>query len=162
MPSRLSWSTSLLTRSIALPKGCAERICEPMWTLTPCASSQRFACRALVDAQGLADVDAELVLAQAGGDVGMRVGEDVGIDAQGKARDAFQLAGASGKQREFGFALHVEFEDAGVESEIDLRGGLAHAGEDNAAGSFRRGGEDALAAPHRRRCRSPRHERPTA
>ena len=67
-------------------------------------------CGALVNAERLADVDAELVLAQAGGDVGMRVGEDVGIDAQGKARDAFELAGAGGEQCQFGFALDVEFE----------------------------------------------------
>ena len=33
----------------------------------------------------VADVDAELVLAQAGGDVGMGFGKDVGIDAQRKA-----------------------------------------------------------------------------
>ena len=35
--------------------------------------------------EGAANVDAELVLAQAGGDVGMRFGEDVGIDAEGEA-----------------------------------------------------------------------------
>ena len=101
-------------------------------------------CCALVDAQGLADVDAELVLAQAGGDVGMRVGEDVGIDAQGEAGDALEFAGAGGKQGEFGFALDVELEDAGVEREVDFRGGLADAGEDDAADGFGCGGEDAL------------------
>ena len=31
-----------ITRSIAAPNGSAERICEPMCTLTPCASSQRL------------------------------------------------------------------------------------------------------------------------
>jgi hypothetical protein len=29
--------TSLATRSMAAPKGSAERICEPICTLTPCA-----------------------------------------------------------------------------------------------------------------------------
>ena len=41
---------------------------------------------ALVNPQRLADVDAEFVLAQAGGDVGMRLGKNIGIDAQGEAR----------------------------------------------------------------------------
>ena len=41
---------------------------------------------ALVEGAGAADVDAELVLAEAGGDVGMGIGKYVGVYAQGEAR----------------------------------------------------------------------------
>ncbi len=42
-------------------------------------------CGGAVDGAGGVDVDAELVLAEAGGDVGVGVGEDVGVDAEGEA-----------------------------------------------------------------------------
>ncbi len=38
-----------------------------------------------VEGASESDVDAELVLAEAGGDVGVGVGEDVGVDAEGEA-----------------------------------------------------------------------------
>ena len=86
---------------MAAPKGATERICEPMWTLTPNGTSQRSPARLLVEAESVADIDAELVFAQTGGDVGMGVGENVGINAQRKAGADFELAGARGKQRQF-------------------------------------------------------------
>ena len=52
-------------------------------------------------ARAPANIDAELVLAQAGGDVGMGFGEDIGIDAQREARLDLELARALGKQIEF-------------------------------------------------------------
>jgi hypothetical protein len=38
-----------------------------------------------VEGAGEGDVDAEFVLAEAGGDVGVGVGEDVGVDTEGEA-----------------------------------------------------------------------------
>src|ERR1700733_5880011 len=54
--------------------------------LKPAAGGGTF-----VDAESAADVDAELVLAEAGGDVGVRFSEDVGVYAQGKARSLLEL-----------------------------------------------------------------------
>ena len=93
---------------------------------------------------GAANVDAEFVLAQAGGDVGMGLGEDVGIDAESEAGLELELCGARGEQIELGFALHVELENAGFERVVDLRRGFAHAGEDDAIDGFGRCGENAL------------------
>ncbi len=45
-----------------------------------------FFCGAVDGASGF-DVDAEFVFAEAGGDVGMGFGEDVGVDAEGEAGD---------------------------------------------------------------------------
>ena len=60
------------------------RICEPMCTLTPAASATST-CRP-ARSRALANVDAELVLAQPGGDVGMCIRENIRIDAQRKPR----------------------------------------------------------------------------
>ena len=67
-----------------------------------------------------------------------------GLTRRAKRATRLSLRARAASSVEFGLALHVEFEDAGVEREINLRGGLADAGEDDAAGSFGRGGEDAL------------------
>ena len=64
----------------------------------------------------------------------MRVGEDVGIHAQGEACDALQPAGTRGKQRQLGLTFDVELENAGGEGEIDFRRSLADSGEDYAVG----------------------------
>ncbi len=79
----------------------------------------RFFCFA-VDGAGGVDVDAELVLAEAGGDVGVGFGEDVGVDAEGEAGDFVAGFGAGGEEMEFGFGLDVEEEDVGVEGSVDL------------------------------------------
>ncbi len=100
--------------------------------------------RALVDGGRAADVDAELVLAQAGGDIGMRIGEDIGVDTQRKAGADFEPARAGGQQRELRLAFHVELENSRVQRQVNLRGRLAHTGEDNPARRFRRGGQYAL------------------
>ena len=68
-----------------------------MWTLTPCGFEPLFAALA-VDGAGERDVDAELVLAEAGGDVGVGLGEDVGIDAEGEAGAALELAARSARR----------------------------------------------------------------
>ena len=91
-----------------------------MWTETPAGSSHfDFACCA-VDGAGGFDVDAELVFAEAGGDVGVGFGEDVGVDAEGEAGDFAEGFGAGGEEVEFGFGFDVEEEDVGVEGGVDL------------------------------------------
>src|SRR6185369_2288530 len=67
-----------------------------------------------------ANVDAEFVFTQTGRNVGMSLGEYVGIYAQGEPRFDLQLAGSRGKQLEFGFALHIELKNACSESEVDF------------------------------------------
>ncbi len=89
----------------------------------------RFFCLA-VDGAGGVDVDAELVLAETGGDVGVGFGEDVGVDAEGEAGDFVASFGAGGEEMELGFGLYVEEEDVGVEGGVDLPLLFAYAGED--------------------------------
>ena len=100
--------------------------------------------RAAIDGAGAVNVDAEFVLAQAGGDVRVSFGEDVGIDAQCDAGALLQFRGALGEQVEFAFALDVEEQDARAQGEIDFRGGLADAGEDDALGCCFIYGQNAL------------------
>ena len=66
----------------------------------------------------------------------MGIGEDVGIDAHRKTRADLEFAGARLEQRKLRLALHVKLEDSGLQSEVDLRGSLSHAGENHAAGGF--------------------------
>ena len=60
----------------------------------------RFCCPA-VDGAGGVDVDAELVGGEAGGDVGVGFGEDVGVDAEGEAGGCAEELGAGGEEVEF-------------------------------------------------------------
>ena len=116
---------------------------------------------ALVDAFHFGDVDAELVLAQAGGDVGVRGGVDVRVDAQGHARLHAAARRQRVEQRQFGFGFAVEAVDALVERVLDLVGGLADAGEDD-AGRDRRRPSARGTTRRRRRCRNPRRPGPAA
>ena len=83
---------------------------------------------------GVAVRDAELVALQAGRDVGVRLRVDVGIDAQAHARDLPRGHGDFRQRREFGFALDVEAQHAGVERLPHLGARLADAREDDLAG----------------------------
>ena len=89
-----------------------------------------FCCLA-VDGAGGFDVDAELVFAEAGGDVGMGLGEDVGVDAEGEAGALAEGFGTGGEEVEFGLGLDVEQEDVGFEGGVDLPDLFADAGEDD-------------------------------
>ena len=89
-----------------------------------------FFCCA-VDGAGGFDVDAELVFAEAGGDVGVGFGEDVGVDAEGEAGALVECFGARGEEMEFGFGLDVEEEDVGAEGGVDLPDLFADTGEDD-------------------------------
>ncbi len=115
-----------------------------MWTLTPAGSRfGKLSCSA-VDFAGALDGDAELVLAQAGRDVGVRLGEDVGVDAEGDPGGLACGAGALAEELELGFALYVEEEDVGVEGCVHLPDLLADAGEDDACERCWGGAADAL------------------
>ena len=74
----------------------------------------------------------------------MRLGEDVGIDAQREARLLPQPGGARGEQLQLRRALHVELQDARCQCKVNLRSRLAHAGEDHPAYGLRRGGQHTL------------------
>lgn len=86
---------------------------------------------AAVDGAGGFDVDAELVFAESGGDVGMGLGEDVGIYAEGEAGADAEDLRSVGEEVELLLGLDVELEDAGFEGCIDLPDLLAYAGEDD-------------------------------
>ncbi len=87
-------------------------------------------CGAAVDGAGGFDVDAELVFAEAGGDVWVGLGEDVGVDAKGEAGDFAEGFGAGGEEVELGFGFDVEEQDVGFEGGVDLPELFAYSGED--------------------------------
>ena len=84
-----------------------------------------------VDGAGDLDVDAEFVLAEAGGDVGVGFGEDVRVDAKGEAGSLAESFGAGGEEVKFGLGLDVEEEDVGLECGVDLPYLFAYSGEDD-------------------------------
>ena len=101
-----------------------------MWTETPAGSSHLDWRRLCGRWRGrLVDVDAELVLAEAGGDVGVGFGEDVGVDAEGEAGGLPEEFGAGGEEVKFGGRFDIEEEDSGVEGGVDLGNLLAYPGE---------------------------------
>ena len=104
---------------------------------------------AFVNPDRLANIDAELVLAQAGRDVGMSLCENVGIHAQGNVRLLLEFRRARGQQFQLRLALHVEREDSCPEREIDLRRGLAYAGVDHPTNGLGRGSHYPLQLPAR-------------
>ena len=73
--------------------------------------------------------DAELVVLQAGGDVGVRAGVDVRVHAQADRRTPTQRQRLGIEQVELGHALDVEAAHTGVQRLAHLGAGLAHAGE---------------------------------
>src|SRR6266568_1136210 len=96
--------------------------------------------RAQVDSLRLANVDAEFVLAQAGGNIRMRFREDIRIHAKRKARLHLELARAGRQQFQLAFALHVELKNAGAKRAIDFRSRLSYSRKHNALHCLRRGG----------------------
>ena len=72
------------------------------------------------------------MLAEACGDVGVGVGEDVGVDAEGEAGAFAEGFGALGEEAEFRLGFDVEHEDVGLEGGVNLPDLFAYAGEDDA------------------------------
>ncbi len=81
--------------------------------------------------QGLLDVDAELVLLEPGGDVGMGLGVDVRVDAQGHPGLELEAAGDAVDLLQLLGGLQVEQQDARLEGRLDLLGLFAHPGIDD-------------------------------
>jgi hypothetical protein len=88
-----------------------------------------------IDREGVLQRDAELVRLQAGGDVRMAPGVDVGIDAQRHARLPLQPARDGGDAIELARRLGVDGADAVRDRVFELGPGLADAGEDDIGGS---------------------------
>jgi len=107
------------------------------------------------DPPRLLQVHAELGLAGSRG--GMPVGPrvDVGVDAQRRPHPAALPLGLGREGLQFRFGLDVEPPDAGLDAEVQLGGGLAHAGEHEAgrvAAGLQRSAD--LAARHHVEARS--------
>ncbi len=79
----------------------------------------------------LAVGNAELVLRLAGGDLGVRLGVDVGIDAQRHVRGVPEAFGDLAQRAQLGLALDVEAEDALLQRVGHLLARLADTGEDD-------------------------------
>ena len=120
-PSAASCKTRSTTREIAAPNGSALRICEPIWTLTPAGIEMARLRRRAIDRPRLADIDAELVLAQAGRDIWVGLGKDIRIDPQRNPRANPLLRGALREQLDLRLAFHVKDENAGAQREVHLR-----------------------------------------
>jgi hypothetical protein len=95
--------------------------------------------RCFIDGPSRPNIHAELVLAQAGGNIGMRLRKNVRIDAQGKARLLLEPGRTFAQEFQFCLTLDIEFEDAQDERLIDLLRRFAGAREDHTAHGFRRG-----------------------
>ena len=90
--------------------------------------------RAAVAGHRLVMRDAELVVLQAGGDVGVRAGVDVGVDAQADLRRAPFGHGHLRQQVQLALALDVEAAHAGLQRAAHLGAGLADAREHHLRG----------------------------
>ena len=90
--------------------------------------------RVIVDGGRAGDGDAELVLAQAGGYVGMGDSVHVGVDADGKAGCFAETRRLGVEQRQLRLRFAVEGADAALQRVFHFRGGLADSGEDDLRG----------------------------
>ena len=88
--------------------------------------------RAAIGGQRLVVRDAELVVLQAGGDVGVRAGIDVGVDAQADPRGASAGHRHLRQRFQLAAAFHVEAAHAHLQRTAHLGAGLADAGKDDA------------------------------
>ena len=91
-----------------------------MWTLTPVGDKVLRGGESAVDRPGGVDVDAEFVRAQAGRDIRMGCGEDIRVDAKGKAGGDAEMLRAGFEQRKFSLGFDIEQENVGLESGIEL------------------------------------------
>ncbi len=84
----------------------------------------RYGCHSLFQK---CDVDAEFILGQAGGDVVVRVGVDMGIDSQGHIRSLVLHSRYTGYDLDFLYRLDVETSYIVVDGPGDLLVGLSNA-----------------------------------
>src|SRR5208337_2602387 len=92
----------------------------------------------------LAHGNAELVLVQAGGDVRVRAGVNVGVYADSEFGGFAQMGGASAEHLQLGGAFHVEQENAGSKGKVDFLRQLADSGEDDLGGRLAANSQYAL------------------
>ena len=92
---------------------------------------------------GFAGLDAELVLLEPRGDVGVGAGVHVGIDAQRHRRDSMQPFRLASDALQFCGAFDVEAADAQLQAQVDFGLGLAHPGKHHGLRK-RPGRDDAL------------------
>ncbi len=91
----------------------------------------RQARRAAIGVGCMREVDAELVLLLAGGDLGVGARIDVGIDAQRDRRGGTQLAGDDAQQLQLRNGFDIDLRDPLREREAELFARLADAREDD-------------------------------
>ena len=96
-----------------------------------CHAQPRQRSGQLAGGQGVIVGDAELVVAQAGGDVGVRARVHVRIDADAHGRRQAAGGGHVVEGQQLGFAFHVEAANARLQRGLHLAAGLAHAGKDD-------------------------------
>ena len=89
---------------------------------------------AAVEGQGILVGDAELVLLEAGGNIGVGLGIHIGIDPQAQGGLLAQAHGDGVEAVQLGHGLDVEAADAHFQGPGHFRFGLADAGEDHLAG----------------------------
>ena len=94
----------------------------------------RQAAGTLIDGLHLRDADPELVLAQAGDDVGMGLRTDVRIHAHGDARPNAAPRRQRVEERQLGLGLAIEAVYARSQRVLHLARGLAHARKDHPGG----------------------------
>ncbi len=87
--------------------------------------------RLAVDRPRQPDLDAELVLAQAGRNIRMRFRKNIGIHPQREPRAHAQRLRPRRQQRQLSLRLHVEQQDSRLQRRVNLPGLLAYAGEDH-------------------------------
>ena len=86
---------------------------------------------ALVQCRRLGDVHAELVVFQAGGNVGVGLGVHVRVHPNGDGRFPVQFAGYQIQQLQLRGGFHIETMNVGFQGCGHFIGGFAHAGKDN-------------------------------
>ena len=126
MPASCSFPTSSLTRWSASTKGATSVSWEPIWQLTPITLDIGQRAGHAVFLEGFLDVDPELVLLQARGDVGMGLGIDIRVDPQGDGRFLPQPSGDLIDLQEFLGRFHVEHQDAALQGVFDFIRPLPH------------------------------------
>ena len=87
-----------------------------------------------IDSAGALIGDAELVFLLAGRNLGVGLGVDIRVDAEGDMRLLAFAHGAGIQHFQFRFGFDVEAIDAGIDRQVHFGGRLADAGKHDAAG----------------------------
>lgn len=90
--------------------------------------------RALDAGQQVLNGDAKFILVQTGRNLGMGMGIDVGVDAEGHGGYDAHLGGEGVDDFQFGQTFHIEAADAGLERGANLLVRFTYAGKDDAVG----------------------------